>query len=291
MTGCREVPGKEAGERNMLEIINVGTDQVIGVKASGRLTDEDYRKFLPQLEELIRRQGPILLFVDMTEFEGWETKAAWDDLKFGLRHDVDFARIAVVTDRKWLQWMIRASTIFFAAEMRCFPGADRERALQWLQEPETAEEPGPAKPPAPYSHILLATDFSPHADRAAARALELARRYDARLSLVHVVEYFFIYGDFIDGGAVDEFELEQQVREAADKQLQRLAEEMGITDPDQVHLLTGPPKHTLLDFAREHDVDLVVLGSHGRRGVERLLGSVAAGIVNAAPCDVLTVRL
>ncbi len=275
----------------MLEIINIGTDRVIGVRASGRLTEEDYRQFLPQLEELFRQQGPILLLVDMTDFEGWETRAAWDDLKFGLAHDVDFARIAVVTDKKWLQWMIRASNVFFTAEMRCFPAAEREKALQWLQQPETAGAPGPAAPLQPYAHILLATDFSPHAGRAAERALELAHRYNARLSLVHVVEYFYLYGDFIDGGVVDEFELEQQVREAARRQLDRLAAELKITDPGHIHLLTGPPKHTLLDFAATHDVDLIVLGSHGRRGVERLLGSVAAGIVNAAPCDVLTVRL
>ncbi len=276
----------------MLERMDIATDQrIIAIKASGRLTAEDYENFLPQLEELIRQKGPLLLFVDMTDFEGWETRAAWDDLKFGLAHDVDFARIAVVTDKKWLQWMLRVSGIFFAAEMRCFPAAQREQALQWLQQPGPVEETAPAGPPRPYSHLLLATDFSAHADRAAARALELARRYGSRLSLVHVVEYFSLYGDFIDGGVVDEFALEQQVYEAAGKQLDRLAEELGITDPDRVHLLTGPPKHTLLDFAREQDVDLIVLGSHGRRGVERLLGSVAAGIVNAAPCDVLTVRI
>ncbi len=276
----------------MLEIIPITAKRrIIGVRASGRLTADDYEKFLPQLEAEIRRQGRVLLFVDMTEFEGWETRAAWDDLKFGLAHDVDFARIAVVTDKKWLGWLIRASDIFFSAEMRWFPAADREKALQWLQEPEPTPESAPAGPPQPYGHILLATDFSPHADRAAARALELARRYGARLSLVHVVEPFFLYGDFIDSGVVDEFALEQQVEEAARRQLENLAGELGITDTERVHLLTGPPKHTLLDFARDHDADLIVLGSHGRRGVERLLGSVAAGIVNAAPCDVLTVRL
>ncbi len=268
----------------MLKIIGTGTEQVIGVKASGRLTAEDYKNFLPQLEERIRRQSPILLFVDMSDFEGWETKAAWDDLKFGLAHDLDFARIGVVTDKKWLQWMIRTSNIFFSAEMRWF--TDKEEALRWLRQPGEA-----SGPPRPYSHILLATDFSPHADRAAARALELANRYRARLSLVHVVEYFSVYGDFIDSGMIDEIALEEEMRKAARRQLEGLAQRLQIDDPERVHLLSGPPKKTLLDFAGAHDVDLIVLGSHGRRGVERLLGSVAGGIVNAAPCDVLTVRL
>ncbi len=73
----------------MFETIAVNADHVMAIRVSGRLSDEDYARFLPVREALIRQEGPVSLYVDMEDFEGWEPKAAWDDLKFGIAHDVD----------------------------------------------------------------------------------------------------------------------------------------------------------------------------------------------------------
>ncbi len=143
----------------------------------------------------------------------------------------------------------------------------------------------------PYEHILLATDFSAHARRAGQRARELADKYQARLSLVHVFDDFVLYDEFYEPVAEERFALQQTLQDTARQHLTTLADEIGIKNPADVHLLVGAPKATILAHAEEHDVDLIIVGSHGRRGLARLLGSVASGIVNAAPCDVLTVRL
>ncbi len=143
----------------------------------------------------------------------------------------------------------------------------------------------------PYKHILLATDFSPHARRAGQRARELAGKYQARLSLVHVFDDFVLYDEFYEPIAEERFALQQTLQDAARQHLETLAGEIGIKDPADVQLLVGAPKATILAHAEEQDVDLIIVGSHGRRGLARLLGSVASGIVNSAPCDVLTVRL
>jgi universal stress protein A len=278
----------------MFETIAVNADHIIGIRASGRLTDKDYKEFLPELEKLINREGPLSLYVDMENFEGWEPKAAWDDLKFGLAHDVDFKRIAVIGDKKWMEWMIRLSDIFFSAEIRYFPAMEKQQAMDWLQkvkEVQTEKKTAVNEPVLSYKHILLATDFSPHARYAGRRAKEMAEKYQARLSLVHVFDDFIFYDDFYEPVAAERFELQKTLQDSAQKQLTSLAEELNISNAGSVHLLTGSPKPTILSFAGEHDIDLIVVGSHGRRGIERLLGSVAAGIINGAPCDVLTVRL
>jgi len=280
----------------MFETIAVNGEHVIGVRVTGTLTDADYKAFLPVLEELIEKKGPVSLYIDMEDFQGWEAKAAWDDLRFGLAHDVDFRRIAVVGGPKWVQWMLKLSALFFSAEIRYFTPDEKEKALAWLNESDEAQkdaclEPEPEPELHPYKNILLATDFSPHAGLAGRRAREIADKYQARLRLIHVFDDIALYDDLYEPLIEERFLLQQTLQEAAQEQLSRLAEQLGITEEKDVQLLLGPPKATILDFAREQNIDLIVLGSHGRRGIERLLGSVAAGVVNSAPCDVLTVRL
>jgi universal stress protein A len=178
--------------------------------------------------------------------------------------------------------------------MHYFPVAEKQQAMDWLQEKKemkTEEETTLNEPTVPYTHILLATDFSPHARYAGRRAREIAEKYQARLSLIHVFDDFIFYDDFYEPVAAERFELQKTLQDSAQKQLTSLAEELNISNAGSVHLLTGSPKPTILSFAGEHDIDLIVVGSHGRRGIERLLGSEAAGIINGAPCYVLTVRL
>ncbi len=278
----------------MFETIAVNAEHVVAIRASGRLTDEDYKHFLPILEDLINREGPVSLFVDMEDFEGWDMKAAWDDVKFGITHDVDFKRIAIIGDKPWMEWMTRISDIFFSAEMRYFSVAEKQQAMNWLQEKKemkTEEETTPNESIVPYANILLATDFSPHARYAGRRAQEIAEKYQARLSLIHVFDDFILYDEFYEPVAQERFALQKTLQDAAEQQLATLAGELGIDSSKDVHLVVGSPKSTIISHAKEHDIDLIVVGSHGRRGLERLLGSVAAGIVHAAPCDVITVRL
>jgi len=276
----------------MFEKIPVNADHIIAVRAEGVLTDADYQSFLPELEQLIKREGPISAYVDMQDFKRWEAKAAWEDLKFGIAHDVDFDRIAIVGNSKWQQWMIKVSNIFFAADMRYFPAEEKQEAMDWLQEGrEDADEGQEQKTFSSYRHILLATDFSPHAELAGRRALEMVEKYDAKFSIVHVLDNMILYDGFIEPVVIDQVSLYQELETSSRQLLDKLVDRMGVQDRAEVHLLGGSPKDELLRFAGEHEVDLIVLGSHGHRGLDRLLGSVAAGIVKRADCDVLTVHL
>ena len=276
----------------MFEKIPVNADHIIAIRAVGVLTDADYQAFLPELEKFIEQEGPISAYVDMRDFKGWQAKAAWEDLKFGLAHDIDFDRIAIVGNSKWQQWLITVANIFFAADMRFFSAEKKQEAMDWLQESRENELlREEARPFSPYSHILLATDFSPHAERAGQRALELVDKYGTRFSIVYVLDNMILYDGFAEPVVVDQVALYQELETSSRQLLDKLVERLEIKDRADVHLLNGTPKTEILRFAEEHEVDLIVVGSHGRRGLDRILGSVAAGIVKRADCDVLTIRL
>ncbi len=181
-----------------------------------------------------------------------------------------------------------------APNLRSFPVTRKPEATDWIMSEETRatkRNQDSEEHLLPYKQILLATDFSAHARRAGQRAREMADKYQARLSLVHVFDDFILYDDFYEPVVEERFALQQSLQDAAEQQLATLADELGIENTADVRLLVGSPKATIISHAKEHDIDLIVVGSHGRHGLERLLGSVASGIVNSAPCDVLTVRL
>ncbi|MCW9058460.1 MAG: universal stress protein [Gammaproteobacteria bacterium] len=140
-----------------------------------------------------------------------------------------------------------------------------------------------------YRHILLAVDFAPDSEAVIQRARELAQLHGARLSLVHVTEYVPV--DMANELVLpQEMELDQELNELAVKRLAEVGERIGIAVVDQ-HVLQGNTRGEIQRLAEETKADLIVLGSHGRQGIQRLLGSTANGVLHGAPCDVLAVRI
>ncbi len=141
-----------------------------------------------------------------------------------------------------------------------------------------------------YNNILCATDFSVHSRAAAERAADIARQHGARLTLLHVVEYFpedrsntDIAPEDVDPAAYSE----QKARAA----LVELSRPLDYDNLEQeVRFTSHSAKHEIVHFAREKGVDLVVLATHGHHGIAAMLGSTACGVTHYAPCDVLTVR-
>ena len=107
---------------------------VVGVKLSGKLHDEDYRRFVPMIESILTAEGKVRLFVQFEEFQGWDMHAAWDDFKFGLKHYSDFERIAMVGDRRWEKWMASVCKPFTKAKVKYFDSSEVDAAWTWLQE-------------------------------------------------------------------------------------------------------------------------------------------------------------
>lgn len=141
-----------------------------------------------------------------------------------------------------------------------------------------------------YKRILLAADFGEHHHQVSRQAVDLAARYGAELSLVHVVENVPT-GDAGYGPIVPfDIDLTEQLLEAAEKRMAELGEELGVP-AERIRVEVGSPKHEIIRVAEETATDLIVLGSHGRHGIGLLLGSTASSVLHHAKCDVLAVRL
>lgn len=138
-----------------------------------------------------------------------------------------------------------------------------------------------------YKHILVTTDFAEGSPKVVAKAVELAKQMKSKLTILHVVEPLPGYGYAFIGSA----EIELQLVEEAKKQLAKLGKKQDIAKENQL-VEIGPPKIEISRVADEHDVDLIIVGSHGRHGfIENLLGSTANAVIHNAKCDVLTVRV
>ena len=272
----------------MFEIIPVNDKGILAFKASGKLTDADYQQFLPILEGLIRDAGVLSLYIELEDFHGWEARAAWDDFRFDLQHDRDFKRIAIVGDKGWEPAAIKLVNLFTHGDMRFFSRDEATVAWDWLEErPQQEQAPEPARA---YTHLLLAVDFSSFSECAARRAVEMAGQYGAQLDVLHVVEELVFYNEWNDSVIADIPLRDESLKDAALDSMHKFAERTGLGKDTRLEVQWGNPKRSIVSWAREKGVDLIVTGSHGRHGIERLLGSVSTSVLHHAPCDVLIVR-
>ncbi len=273
----------------MFQEIPVNEPKVFAFKAAGRLTHDDYQEFLPKLEEIIKREGRISVLLELENFHGWELRAALDDYHFGMAHQKDFERIAIVGEKRWEQWMTLLSKPFVDAKIRFFPPEQIGEAWDWVRNKDAEE--GKTNPALPdWTHVLVPIDFSPHSEQAVRRAMRITAQNGARLTLLHAVEDLILYDEFYDPIIPNDLEIDATLLNAAGERMSRLVAELNVPKP-HVEVLLGSPKATILNYAEAQQVDLIVMGSHGRRGLRRLLGSTTNGVLNAARCEVLSVPL
>lgn len=136
-----------------------------------------------------------------------------------------------------------------------------------------------------YKHILVATDFSDYSRHAAERALELAKTFEARLSIIHVVDYVppaYVRAQSALLSATD-------IIERAGTYFAEWADTAGLEDAERI-VVTGTSGHEIISAAKAADVDLIVVGTSGEGGMKRLLGSTTRAVMHDAPCDVLSVH-
>ena len=124
----------------MIEKLKQSSGKFIGFVLSGKLHDEDYKTFVPQVESVLEREGKVRLLAHFHEFHGWDLHAAWDDMKFGTKHYSEIERIALVGDCKWEEWMAKICKPFTKAAVKYFDVGDIEQAWAWLYEEYKATE-------------------------------------------------------------------------------------------------------------------------------------------------------
>jgi universal stress protein A len=144
----------------------------------------------------------------------------------------------------------------------------------------------------PFTKILTAIDFSENSDYAFDYALTLATQFNAELTIMHVInEPVDLRGFYVPHISFEQ--LEKEIEEGAVTMMAAFcAQRLGNFTNYKTSIVTGIPYDEITAGAAKIDASLIVLGTHGRTGLDHLLfGSTAERVVRSAPCPVLTVRL
>jgi universal stress protein A len=142
-----------------------------------------------------------------------------------------------------------------------------------------------------FRRVLVATDLTPASTPAVKKAIELAAENGAELILAHAYQPpNMVLEGYVPPATYDSWD--ESIQSDARKKLQPYLDEgekAGVSV--RVLILTGAPEEAIIGAARDCDVDLVVMGTHGLTGVSRFfLGSVASRVISTAPCPVMTVH-
>jgi nucleotide-binding universal stress UspA family protein len=141
-----------------------------------------------------------------------------------------------------------------------------------------------------FNKILCPVDFSEFTDQILDYAVTIAKRFDSELHLIHVIpnlNYFTPYESFLTPENL--VAIERNIKGEVEKDFDKITKKIDL--PFKRIIKTGVTFVEIIDYIKEHGVDLVVMGTHGRSGIEHILiGSVAEKVVRKSPCPVLTVR-
>lgn len=139
--------------------------------------------------------------------------------------------------------------------------------------------------------ILLPTDFSNYSAAATKYACELAARFNAELHILHTLEHHLSLTPTF-GLGLDLPSYISESRAAAEKKLVSILDSgWSVGRTVIMSLAEGSPRVEIVRYAREANIDLIVLSTHGRTGLSHvMIGSVAENVVRTAPCPVLTIR-
>ena len=142
----------------------------------------------------------------------------------------------------------------------------------------------------PRPRFLVPLDFSEYANQALEYAIHLASKLEARLTLLHVIQALPLGG--VDMGLTLPFTLLQDLEAKITSSMQAYLERVTAAGLEgEIIIVKGVPFQEILETAKTQQVDLIVMGTYGRTGLQRvLLGSVAEKVVRLAPCPVLVVR-
>lgn len=118
--------------------LSVGIERInnhffLSLKAVGKLTHEDYLIITPMIDSALEqvKTPEVDVLVDASELEGWELRAAWDDLKLGLKHKNEFKNIAIYGNKNWQEFMAKIGNWFVSGKVRYFN--DWQSAAAWIK--------------------------------------------------------------------------------------------------------------------------------------------------------------
>lgn len=115
-----------------MEISEQHGGRLLIVSVSGKLTKDDYGRFVPEFERLIGIHGKVRVLFDMRDFHGWSAGGLWQDIKFDFKHHKHIERLAIIGESKWQEGMAAICRPFTSAEIRYFQHSQYDDALKWI---------------------------------------------------------------------------------------------------------------------------------------------------------------
>jgi len=119
--------------------LSIGIERVdqnffLSLKAVGKLTHQDYKVITPMIDAALKKVSSpkIRAIFDVTEMQGWELRAAWDDFELGLKHGSEFEKIALYGSKHWQEVTAKIGSWFVSGEIKYFE--EYQQALAWLNE-------------------------------------------------------------------------------------------------------------------------------------------------------------
>lgn len=136
------------------------------------------------------------------------------------------------------------------------------------------------------SKVIVPVDFLDYTDALVDFAVGMAKKLDAGVNFIHVVERAHIYGDY-GGPAIEDFEV--KTAQLAEEKMKNLVEANRDTCSGcEGKVMKGDVVSSITAYAQEQEGGMIVIGTHGRKGLEKVwLGSVAERVVKSAPCPTL----
>ena len=117
----------------MIQILEQTQGNIIATRATEKLTEADYDKILPLVKNLITQHQKIRWYFELDDFEGWDSKALWEDIKFDVSHANDFEKVAIVGEKKWEEWMTQGMKPFTSADVKYFDTTKKKEAKNWIK--------------------------------------------------------------------------------------------------------------------------------------------------------------
>lgn len=141
-----------------------------------------------------------------------------------------------------------------------------------------------------FKKILVPVDFSEASTILVPYAKYLGEKLEAEVHLLYVVRSLDYFGGFyVPHTSIKKFE--EEIMRGAEKRMENFVEDHFEGFPVKTHILIGDAGTEILNFARQENFDLIVMGTHGRKGLDKIIfGSVADRVVKGASCPVLTIN-
>jgi hypothetical protein len=114
-------------------IERINSDLFLTLKAVGTLQHSDYEVIVPMIDSALAgvEDAKVKVFFDGTELDGWEIRAAWDDLKLGIKHGSEFKKVAIFGNKRWQEMSAKVGSWFVSGDIKYFE--NETEAFDWLQ--------------------------------------------------------------------------------------------------------------------------------------------------------------